>query len=64
MNTARAAFACCLNKEFKQIYVVGGSTGQESATEKCEVYDIQSDKWSEMPSMTDKLCSASIVTMG
>ena len=64
MLTARSAFACCLSKEFRQIYVVGGSTGQETATDKCEVYDIKADKWTELPDISEKICSASAITLG
>lgn len=51
MSQARAAFGCCLNKQYQMIYVVGGAAGQDKSSEKCEFYDIKKDKWTDLPSL-------------
>lgn len=64
MKTARAAFGCCLNRKYQKIYVVGGAAGQDIPTNKCEQYDVNKDEWTDLPSLDQGLCSASIITVG
>ena len=64
MNQARAAFACCLNKQYGKIYVVGGSINQQESTNRCEEYSIDTDKWKDLPNFDEGLCSSSVITVG
>ena len=64
MNQARAAFACCLNKQYRYIYVVGGSINQLESTNKCESYNLVKDKWTLLPNLEEGLCSSSIISLG
>ena len=64
MHQARAAFGCFLDKEFKNVYVIGGSINQNEATDRCEVYDIENNKWTDLPRLEMGLCSSSVVSTG
>jgi hypothetical protein len=60
MNSARASFGCTLSHDKSTIYVSGGYATENTSFEKCEMYKIAEDKWTELPSMNDTKCSNSL----
>ena len=49
MNQPRRSFGCYVTND--HIYVAGGLHSSFSATASCEVYDIEKNTWSELPSL-------------
>jgi N-acetylneuraminic acid mutarotase len=49
MNQPRRSFGCYVTNS--HIYVAGGLYASFSATSSCEVYDIEKNTWSELPSL-------------
>jgi len=64
MNCARSAFGCSLSKELQVLIVAGGQINASVATNRCEMYDIRADKWTEIPPMKDAKCSNSLCFKG
>lgn len=62
MICSRSSFGCTYNVHTNEIYVAGGyENGQLSR--KCEKYDIATNKWTELPMLTEEKCSASLCTL-
>lgn len=53
MQVARLGFGCCIDNYGDRLYVIGGSVGKHKATDKCEYYDIESDNWVSLPSLSE-----------
>lgn len=62
MISARASFACTVNAQNGQIYVVGGKSFDDIFN-KCEAYSILNDHWFELPSLNEAKCSASLCVL-
>lgn len=60
MKTARVGFGCLVDNYGDYFYVVGGSTGKHKATNKCEMYSIEENKWSDIPMLNEAKFSHSL----
>lgn len=47
----------------RYIIAIGSWHGVES-TRTCEMYDVQTDKWSKLPSLADETCAPGLVIIG
>lgn len=45
MGVARVGFACAVDNYGERIYAIGGSQANHKATDVCEVYLVEEDKW-------------------
>ena len=59
MISSRSSFGCTVNVHTNQIYVAGGQTNGVQ-TKKCEVYDILSNNWRELPDLNEAKSAASL----
>ena len=64
MHCARSAFGCSLSKKLQVLVVAGGQINASIATNRCEIYDIRGDQWTEIPPMRDAKCSNSLCFKG
>ncbi len=53
MDLAKLGFGCCVDNYGEKIYVAGGSVGMQKATDSCQVYNIASDQWSALPTLSE-----------
>jgi hypothetical protein len=60
MKCPRASFGCCLSKDSKKIYVVGGYLSDVQVTKRTEVYDIDANTWTELPPLNSETCSSGV----
>lgn len=51
LSSAKLSFAACLSPDAKVIYIAGGSSGQNKATNDVEMFDVSKRKWSGLPSL-------------
>lgn len=58
---AKLSFAAALSPDTKNIYIAGGSTGENKATDECECFNIPKKKWSSLPSMNQARFSSSLI---
>lgn len=61
LSTPKLSFAAALSPDAKDIYIAGGSTGENKATNECEVFNVHKRKWSKMPSLNQPRFSASLI---
>ena len=64
MNEPRAAFGCYLDKENRRVFIIGGSISTKEASDRCEVYDLDDDAWTELLQLEMPICSGSVVSLG
>ena len=60
MHAPRSAFGVAMYPSFKQIFVVGGSIGENDVTKTCERYIIEDDIWKRLPELNEPKGSASV----
>jgi hypothetical protein len=48
MKTSRVGFGCLVDNYGENIYAIGGSLGKHKATELCEFYNIEENKWNDI----------------
>ena len=51
LNNARASCGCCISQDKSKIYVAGGYISENQITKSVEYYDINKDKWTDLPSL-------------
>ena len=61
LTTPKLSFAAALSPDTKNIYIAGGSTGENKATNECEVFDVAKKKWSALPVLNQPRFSASLI---
>jgi len=61
LASPKLTFAAALSPDAKNIYISGGSTGENKATNECEVFNVSKKKWSSMPSLNQPRFSASMI---
>ena len=61
LSTPKLSFAAALSPDAKQIYIAGGSTGENKATNQCEVFNVAKKKWTKMPALNQPRFSASLI---
>ena len=59
MMSPRTSFGCVVDNYGSTIYALGGSIHQQEATDLCEYYSIDTNKWAELPAMNQKKLSTS-----
>jgi len=60
MAQARVGFGALVDNYGEKVYVVGGTVGKVKPTNKCEVYDVTADKWTELPPLSEPRFSCSL----
>jgi len=63
MNVARVHFGCALSQHDRRVAIVGGQIDALNATDRCELYDLQSDSWVELARLPKPLLSSSIIVV-
>lgn len=61
LPTSKLSFAASLSPDANNIYVAGGSKGENMATNECEVFDLTKKKWTKLPSLNQPRFSASLI---
>ena len=61
LSTPKLSFASALSSDAKSIYIAGGSIGESKATNECEVFDIDTKKWTKLPTLNQPRFSASLI---
>lgn len=61
LSTPKLSFAAALSPDAKNIYIAGGSTGENKATNECEVFNVSKKKWKGLPALNQPRFSASLV---
>jgi N-acetylneuraminic acid mutarotase len=61
LASAKLSFAAALSPDAKNIYIAGGSTGENKSTNECEVFHVSRKKWAELPSLNQPRFSASLI---
>jgi hypothetical protein len=61
LSSPKLSFAAALSPDIKNIYIAGGSKGENMATNECEVFDTIKKKWSKLPNLNQPRFSASLI---
>lgn len=61
LTSAKLSFATAISPDAKQIFIAGGSTGENRSTNECEVFDVNKKKWSQLPNLNQPRFSASLI---
>lgn len=61
LATPKLSFAAALSPDAKNIYIAGGSTGENNSTNECEVFNVSKKKWSPLPALNQPRFSASLI---
>ncbi|CAI2362547.1 unnamed protein product [Moneuplotes crassus] len=61
LPVAKLSFAAALSSDAKNIYIAGGSTGENRATDECGCFNVNKKKWSPLPSMNNARFSNSLI---
>jgi ribosomal protein S17E len=57
----KLSFAAAVSPDAKNIYIAGGSTGENRSTNECEVFNVSKKKWSALPALNQPRFSASLI---
>ena len=60
LSTPKLGFGCAVDNYGEKIYCVGGTIGNQVATDKSEYYNVQEDRWVEMPELREAKFSLSL----
>jgi len=61
LKTKKLSFGATLSSDAKNIYIAGGSTGENKATNECEVFNISKKKWAKLPALNQPRFSTSLI---
>jgi ribosomal protein S17E len=61
LTTPKLSFAAAISPDAKNIYIAGGSTGENNSTNECEVFNTSRKKWSSLPALNQPRFSASLI---
>jgi hypothetical protein len=61
LGTAKLSFAAALSPDAKNIYIAGGSTGENKATNECGVFNVAKRKWEDLATLNQPRFSASLI---
>lgn len=61
LSTAKLSFAAALSPDAKSIFIAGGSTGENKATNECGRFNVSKRKWEDLPSLNQPRFSASLI---
>ena len=64
MIVPRLSFCACVDQKGTQISTAGGIGDNRKPTNDVEVYDIEQDEWTELPSLNQPRFSATIISSG
>lgn len=69
MQQPRAHFGCCFSKHDNKVVVVGGQISGLApdthvlTTQRCEIYDVATDEWTELAALSQPLISCSVIVV-
>lgn len=61
LTTPKLSFATAISPDAKNIYIAGGSLGENRSTNECEVFEVSKKKWSPLPALNQPRFSASLI---
>lgn len=60
LSIAKLGFGCAVDNYGEKIFCVGGTIGNQVATDKSEYYSVLEDRWIEMPELREAKFSLSL----
>ena len=60
MAIGRVAFGCVVDNYGERIFAIGGTLPKQQATDVCEEYLVEQDKWVKLPSLSEPKFSQSL----
>lgn len=61
LSSPKLSFAAALSPDGKEIYIAGGSSGENKSTNEVELFDVLKKKWTRLPNLNQPRFSGSLI---